>query len=214
MQRHLLALTIFSLGTLASTTNCGGSVVATGGGSTTTSGPTTTTSSSSSTGGPGPTGCPATLPSGSCAGVTDGLECSYGDSVRPECRTTVSCDKGGWSTVDPTGPCSPPPSDCPATQPQNQVDLCTTMGDVCTYADTICVCDACALGPCMVPPVRWQCANVSGPPACPSVIPNAGTACGTDGLSCTYGLLCAGSGRSVKCTGGAWQWELLIICPG
>ena len=64
----------------------------------------------------------------------------------------------------------------------------------------------------MTPPIKWECANAEGPPACPPVVPNDGTACTTDMLSCTYGFPCGGAGTNVECLNGAWTW-VLGVCP-
>jgi hypothetical protein len=116
-------------------------------------------------------------------------------------------------TTTPDPSCSMPPSECPPTQPQNGITQCTNMGLSCAYGSTLCLCDACADGPCMVPPVKWQCTKAEGPPSCPATAPNEGTACSTEGEQCTYGFPCSGSGANAECMSGAWVW-VVTPCPG
>jgi hypothetical protein len=166
------------------------------------------TGSGGSTGAP----CPVMEPIGgaSCAGVPAGRRCTYGSSVRPECRDVWICNGSIWQTTKGICP-QPPPGECGTTQPA-QGTVCPTTDDVCTYQDIICICSECPGGPCMTPPPKWSCAP---PPAagCPAVAPNDGTACSMNGLSCTYGFPCSQAGAVVDCKNGTWVWDLMIGCP-
>jgi hypothetical protein len=157
--------------------------------------------------------CPAMEPIGgqSCAGLPAGLRCTYGTSVRAECRDVWICNGGIWSTTKGVCP-MPPPADCGSAQPSPGT-VCPTMGDVCTYGDTICICNQCPDGLCMAPPVKWSCAGPPSTPGCPPVVPNDGTACSTNGLTCAYGFPCGQAGIQVECTGGTWVWDTMMACP-
>jgi hypothetical protein len=163
-------------------------------------------------GGAGSGLCPAAEPSGgSCAGVPEGFRCTYGDSVRPECRDDWVCSNGQWVTTK--GVCvMPPAGDCNFSAPPTG-QICATEGGVCTLDTTICICSSCSLGPCMVPPPKWSCAGPPTTPGCPATVPNDGSGCEQEGLMCSYGLICSGSGAQVTCKDGAWLWENAIACP-
>src|SRR5262249_41252874 len=148
---------------------------------------------------------------GSLCNIPTNYFCTYGDSVRPDCRTAWTCSDGGsWFQTQST--ClEPPPGECPGVQPSAQ-SVCPSQGDVGTYGGTICLCGACAGGPCMLPPAKWQCAPPPSTAGCPPVVPNGGSACSADGLTCTYGFPCSSTGVQVTCMFGAWQWRTDLIC--
>ncbi len=199
---------------------CGGSVVdqSTGGSGTgagagtgagTSAGNSTTGAGGSVAQGP----CPVAEPTeaSACTGVPDQFRCTYGESVRPECRDVWICSGGAWTTTK--GECvQPPPGDCAATQPGPQT-VCANMGDVCTYGDTICEC-GCGGGIACEPPVSWACSGPPTTPGCPAAVPNDGTPCGAAGVECTYGDPCTQSGALVSCTSGLWLWNTMIACGG
>jgi hypothetical protein len=200
------------------TAACGGNVAvgsngAGGGHPSTTTGTTTTgatTTGTTTTGGGGASGgCPAAEPSGGpCA--TAGLRCTYGDSVRPECRSDWTCSGGAWTTTK--GVCiAPPPGHCPDASPAG-ASCGGRDGDVCTYGTTLCVCSQCPTGPCMAPPPKWSCAAAPAG-ACPPSAPNDGTPCDAPGAHCSYGFPCGGSGAVVDCKDGRWTWDPQIACP-
>jgi hypothetical protein len=209
---------------------CGGKVVVdSGGGGATGSGPSaatgsgpTTTSSGLTTTGCGPAttttgagggsngGCPVNEPvGGASCDLTAAPACSYGDTVRPECRDVWTCAGGVWSTAK-TACAQFPPGVCGNMSQEGLT--CTTQGAVCTYGDTICMCDDCAAGPCMAPPI-WQCISPPAAP-CPMIAPNEGSACSTEGAQCDYGFLCAGEGEQATCTNGLWVWTQNVACAG
>ena len=202
---------------LACAASCGGSVITGGSGS---GGNGTTGAGAGATGsGAGTTTAPSGWPrprspaAAPCAGFPAGLRCTYGDSVQPECRDVMTCLNGQW-LADKTGAtCAPPaPGACPGGPAAGQV--CGTQGLVCTYADTFCLCDECAGGPCMAPPTTWQCASPPATAGCPAAVPNDGTPCGAEALMCTYGFPCTPTGAVVGCAGGAWKWNTMIACGG
>jgi hypothetical protein len=221
---------------LAGLVACGGSVIREGAGASPTtgtgantttgtgadttvgSGASTTTGSGASTGvGGGTSGgpCPLAVPplGASCAGVPDQFRCTYGDSVRPDCRNVRICSGGGWTTAN-VGCAMPPPGACPASEPSPGMPCTGTVGQdfVCTYGDAICGC-GCGGGFCGVP-FTWQCTDPPITPGCPATVPNDGTACSAATLECVYGDPCSPAGAIVDCTNGLWKWNTMIVCGG
>jgi hypothetical protein len=201
-QIHVLAIAAILAAGCGSTVSTGGTSSSNGGGGGNTS---TTTGGGSGL-------CPPADPTGqSCAGFPSPFQYTYGDSVRPECRQTVVCVDATWEAMG--GTCvKPPPDMCGGTQPADGT-VCTGEGNVCTFDNTICICSSCSGGPCMAPPPKWQCAPPPSTPGCPPVVPNDGTACSMNGLSCTYGIICSPSGVQVDCKNGAWLWNQNVACP-
>lgn len=154
--------------------------------------------------------CPAAEPSaGNVPCGTEDFRCTYGDSVRPECRHDWICNAGKWTTTKNV--CvEPPPNTC-GTTPPTEGAICNGFeGSVCTFGSDICLCSACSGGPCM-PNAKWSCAK---PPAgCPATAPNDGSTCDQPGADCTYGFPCGSAGAHVKCTNGLWKWDTEIACP-
>jgi hypothetical protein len=193
------------------TTNVGSTGVGTGGAPGTTTVVSATVTSTGVGAAPGTGGgptirpCPPSEPSGeACPGVPEGYLCTYGDSVRPDCRDAWTCQGGVWTTSFET--CEqPPPGACPITMPSSTMQ-CPEMGTTCTYDADICYC-GCGGGPVCTFPVDWQCGPPAGPPACPSIAPNSGTLCSFEGIECTYGVVCTPSGVVADCTGGVWVWQ-------
>src|SRR5262249_2258267 len=109
---------LFILGPLLSLAACGGTVVEPAG-------------NGQGAGGPSASPCPSS-PSAteSCAGVPEGFQCTYGDSVRPDCRAVWQCKGGEWSEVY-DGNCSPPsPGVCGNAAPL-AASTCSFMPGVC-----------------------------------------------------------------------------------
>jgi hypothetical protein len=167
-------------------------------------------SSSSGAGGSPPSECPGSQPQGgsACSAAQDGLRCTYGDSVRPDCRDVFLCTGGSWQT---TGNTCITPTDCPASEPSSTTQ-CQNQGDVCTYGDDICYC-GCGGGVECMAPFPWSCQAPPGD-GCPSLVPNDGTACPGNVMECDYGDPCDPSGAVVDCTGGYWRWNQMIACAG
>jgi hypothetical protein len=152
--------------------------------------------------------CPV-APSQGASCFTDGLRCTTGDSPRPECRAAWTC-RGG-SFVDTSVACPAPPEGfCPPAPPGS--GACASDGSVCTFADgSLCVCATCFGALCHMSPA-WLCAPPPPTAGCPALVPNDGSGCADDGLECTYGEECAGSGATARCTEGSWRW-LKTDCP-
>jgi hypothetical protein len=193
---------------------CGVNVTVDGtGGSTTTGTPTTGTTPSGTTTVTGTGPCPASEPAGgeSCAGVPDPFNCSYGSSVRPECRDLWTCSGGTWTTAK-TACVDPPPGACPASEPGTGVTCGTGTGDVCVYGETLCYC-GCYGGDFCGAPYQWVCAPPPTTTGCPAVAPNAGTPC-SGLLQCVYGAVCSPDEAVATCTLGFWQWSANLACGG
>jgi hypothetical protein len=151
--------------------------------------------------------CPPNPPaSGACK---TGLECTYGDDLRAECRNRYNCVSGKWqSQLDNCAPLE----DC------SEVDggirqvgtSCPTVGVDCTFANgteglIYCRCDAQLAGTMSTP--IWDC---EGPPPapCPKVLPNEGQPCdgSSSGNMCVYGSCDFGaeSIAGMQCQNGVW----------
>ena len=187
-------------------TSCGGSTSSSGTGG---SGGSGATGGSGGSGGTSPSGCPASPPTGQSCN-TPNLHCTYGDSVRPECRDEWACVSGHWAA----GSVCQHYTNCPPASP-SVGSVCSNEGQVCDYADgTLCLCSSCSAGPCGPPPPHWQCAAPPTTAGCPKTVPNDGSKCSApEGTQCQYGNPCGPSGALVKCTSGAWQWQMNIPCP-
>lgn len=125
-------------------------------------------------------------------------ECTYGDSVVPGCRVSAFCSlvSAGTSVWSVSGTCYADPR-CGVTAPKTG-EGCTASG-VCGYVDgALCECMPSPDGP------RWQCYRPE--PGCPTFIPNAGSACTTEGLGCSYGPTVCAWGRHAACVSGRWRW--------
>ena len=157
---------------------------------------------------PGPN-CPATAPNANDSCTIDQLGCSYGHSVLPCERQQLLCTGGVWT---PQGSCSPTPADqCPASPPTTGTQ-CSTNGARCGYSDgTICGCTNCPAGPCTANPAAWDCAPPTEISDCPRTVPNNGTRCDDEGLTCSYGD-CGVDTAYVSCEGVEWVWQP-PICP-
>ncbi len=197
-----------STGTDAGSTGTGTSTTSTGaGGAQTTTG--TGASTTGSGGGTRADPCPVTAPAAgaSCAGVPDQVECTYGSSVRADCRDAWICEGGSWTSTS-EGCTQPAPGECPTSEPVSG-SVCGTTAVNCVYNDDVCFC-GCPGGPACMVPFDWQCAAPPTTPGCPPIVPNEGTPCSAEGLECDYGLSCTATGANVTCTDGLWTWERLI----
>ena len=130
-----------------------------------------------------------------------GMRCEYGDDPRPQCRKRFACLAAGpdptvWVQFLPEKPCDAINSDaCPDAPPGP--NLCFPNGTLCLYPDgTQCGCQQ-----------TWLC---SPPPGaqCPTIAPNFGTFCATEGLTCTYGDCAFGTAMVRYCSSGVWyDWS-------
>jgi hypothetical protein len=105
-----------------------------------------------------------------------------------------------------------PPVTCPATRDAAAGQTCPTEGAYCTYGDLTCACTNCTNGPvtsCTGDPT-WHCAAPNADTTCPAGIPLLGSACPTDGKTCTYAC---GTGNARTCKQGAWYTANGGACP-
>jgi len=144
------------------------------------------------------------------------LDCTYGDSLRPDCRRMFVCQDGSRGETTPTvwssrPSCRPPPPDfCPINPPASE--RCVPIADPnerapCEYPpDVVCSC------PCHLSPSapgcdlnqKWKCYDPPAEPGCPPSVPNLGSSC-TQGIRCEYGDPCEGWGMVTFCRGGLWE---------
>ena len=155
--------------------------------------------------------CPADSSQISSWPCTEGLTCEYGTDPRPSCRASATCTSGSWSVA--TAKCVQlPPVTCPATRDAASGQVCPTEGAYCTYGDLTCACTNCTNGPvasCAGNPT-WHCASPNADAVCPAGIPLLGSACTTDGKTCTYAC---GTGNARTCKKGAWYTANGGPCP-
>lgn len=165
------------------------------------------------------TQCPSTVPVAASKCSVPRLECEYGADARPWCRDRAACtltstatnetvwNVGKDNSVYSTGAgCTGAAPACPAASPSTD-DACTEP-NLCTYQTNgvSCVCydRNAGCGACETTNFRWTCAPLPAAP-CPSTPPNVGTACVSDGVSCTYGKCGTLAARTVTCGVGAWK---------
>jgi hypothetical protein len=138
------------------------------------------------------------------------FDCSYGQSVRPDCRDRWTCRGGTWTRV---GSCvDAAPGYCPAQQPM-EASACTPIINPeqragCEYSgNTFCECPCPTSGPNIgcAPSEQWMCYGPSSAVDCPSLIPNLGTACTVQGTQCIYGDPCNFGGAVVICVQSVWR---------
>jgi hypothetical protein len=155
--------------------------------------------------------CPADISQISTWPCTEGLTCEYGTDPRPSCRASATCTSGAWSVLQ--AKCTQlPPVTCPATRDAAAGQACPTEGAYCTYGDLTCACTNCTNGPvtsCTGDPT-WHCAAPNADAACPAGIPLLGSACASDGKTCTYAC---GTGNARTCKTGAWYTANGGACP-
>jgi hypothetical protein len=157
------------------------------------------------------TACPADLSQISTWPCTEGLTCEYGTDPRPGCRASATCTSGTWTVTQPK--CTQlPPVTCPATREAAAGQACTPDGAYCVYGDLACNCTNCTSGPVTTcsGDSTWHCAAPNADAACPAGIPLLGSACTTEGKTCTYSC---GSGGARLCKGGAWYTASGGTCP-
>jgi hypothetical protein len=155
--------------------------------------------------------CPADLSQIQSWPCTEGLTCEYGTDPRPGCRAGATCTNGSW-VITQARCVELPPVTCPATREAAAGQTCPTEGAYCVYGDLACQCTNCTTGPvnvCTGDPT-WHCAAPNPDSACPAGTPLLGSACPTEGKSCTYAC---GTGGARVCKKGAWYAADGGPCP-
>lgn len=159
--------------------------------------------------------CPSAPPVNGSSCSENGIACTYGDSLRLDCRTQAECFDNEWSVYDGSSCVQPPQATCPASPPDegsacesidSQGNLSTGDSAIsCIYdTNTFCVCRECPDGFCDDGP-GWECLPPPADDRCPSVSPNLGETCDVAGLSCEYGDPCLDDGSSRFCRNGYWH---------
>lgn len=156
--------------------------------------------------------CPQEVPFSGSACDRAGLDCEYGQDLRPSCRTHATCSGAIWQLDIPD--CAPLPAagegSCPTELP-GLGSACDSEGLICAMGGgDVCACGRCVGGPCSLEP-RWVCAPAPAPP-CPPVAPEIGAACGERGLVCIYGVCATATSAGRRCETGVWQDEG-VACP-
>jgi hypothetical protein len=160
-------------------------------------------------------GCSDHEPSEGASCRTNISICSFGDSLRPDCRSLWTCSSvadGGSVWHNLRSGCSQPPDGyCPGPQPP--VSTCTLAsvpaGSVCQYPGNV-LCRCSAQRPDYTA-YNWACYGPPSTNGCADVAPNLGTPCSVQGTQCVYADPCAG-GIGVYCRAGIWV-NGFITCP-
>jgi hypothetical protein len=155
--------------------------------------------------------CPTDISQITTWPCTEGLTCEYGTDPRPGCRASATCTNGTW-TVTQAKCTQLPPVTCPATRESAAGQTCPTDGAYCVYGDLSCACNNCRDGSVVVceGALTWHCQTPNADATCPAGIPLLGTACTTDGKTCTYAC---GTGGARLCKKGAWYSADGGPCP-
>ena len=176
--------------------------------------------------------CPPSPPAVGSPCGKDRFLCSYGNSVRFDCRQHFKCFHGTWTEYGDGGCSLPPPGHCPAQPMPGQYctpaptwseHLYRKIMPACEYGSTTCVCPSCGSRFEFCPTRRhypkqvWVCI---GPPKdldCPELVPNVGDGCDEQAKRCAYGESCNGHGAILFCRGrpdtpsggpaGAWELQ-------
>lgn len=147
--------------------------------------------------------CPMAAPAMGDPCSRIGFVCTYGDDLRPECRTRAVCMNFAWQVTAPR--CQPyDASMCPATRPMNG-DACSADGQFCTFpppgpamGNFHCRCTNCPVGGGMCTgATQWRCIQQADP-GCPTDPPLLGAGCPIGGLQCSYDV--CGEGGRVACS--------------
>ncbi len=151
--------------------------------------------------------CPEIAPTPGSNCPIYGLYCTYGDSVRVDCRKGFGCSSHyQWNAGRE---CKEPPADyCPPNPGQGSCLVRYPGGGdrfgTCAYPDgTMCVCEPCPNKLCQNGP-GWECVAPPTTNGCPRIIPNVGTPCQQQGLTCSYGVPCRDGRGLVICRSGTW----------
>jgi hypothetical protein len=146
--------------------------------------------------------CPKSQPSngGLCK---DGLQCTYGTDLRPQCRNSTQCTGGKWTVNKPACP------DMHACEGVIVGKQCDPNAAACALGDTgvFCVCAECGNASC-ASQYTWACAGSGGGQTCPKAVPNLGQTCVNPDAKCPYSSCDTGSPVTASCTTGFWSWEL------
>ena len=157
--------------------------------------------------GPGSPFCPVKVPPDGATCLFEGLLCEYGNDPRGDkCRTILACSDQRWKYTNKP--------ECPAIE---YPECRTRPGEVCDQVNTYCYqSDGAACG-CSTCPPNMICLPGSKPylyctmpssHGCPAGLPNLGTPCEIEKLSCDY---CPDNPRT--CYGGIWIPGKPTACP-
>lgn len=168
--------------------------------------------------------CPADIPAAGGPCPLEVGRCTWGSTPLLSCRTSGNCTKTGWQVTPPPDYCTTQAPGCDALLADGST--CSDTSLVCLASEgSACSCVACNCEPthppgppCATCPtgqplgtlVRYcRSGRALGPP-CPPVVPNAGAACDSEGMSCPQS---ACQDTIAVCTKGVWQWMQSNLCP-
>jgi hypothetical protein len=154
--------------------------------------------------------CPASAPTPGDACSQENLQCEYGAAWwNIACDKVLQCQSGVWAAAMLAfDPCTPAPgpnaSVCPSSYAAVPTGAaCGAQGTNCLYPQGECSCQFPLGGPLQIDGgnASWQCLPE---PGCPWPRPRIGSACSSNGQSCTYEACSYGQ----LCSGGTWQGSL------
>jgi hypothetical protein len=157
--------------------------------------------------------CPTSAPTVGLGCEVLGLWCQYGANANPYCDDLFACQNGFWADMSTHSACPAPTTACPAYTADLGGSGCGTPEQFCSYAQATCICSEGGGGLPVVGDagISWQCTTSSQ--ACPSPIPELGSACNVDSsTTCDYGA-CSG-GPALSCEGGFWVLNQMVACAG
>lgn len=149
--------------------------------------------------------CPANAPTAGSACENEDFLCAYGNDPRWNCRDRYRCTAGSWIAESLASECSElPPATCPSSRADAAGQACTPEGAYCAYDGLACHCTTCPNPYPLCMPLAapiWACDAPNADDSCPAAIPNAGTACSSEALRCSYGCE---RNRDRICQSGLW----------
>jgi hypothetical protein len=167
------------------------------------------------------TSCPNTEPSPGTSCAPEGIDCEYGTSNGSCNNPDIQCTNGEWKLPPPTpGPACLPSNACPTSHSSIVVGQdCGAEELECNYpGQGRCTCATKGFGgpPLADPdggpiPNVWECEQPTS--GCAVDRPRLGSACTTEGQSCTYGGCDMPDSVSIGCTNGVWVNEP-FACAG
>jgi len=176
-------------------------------------------------------GCPSSPPAASTSCPKLDLTCTWGSDPRVGCLTFARCSPTSAAApawVVKNYGCPPLQTSCPTTAPSSKPggDLApcvrAELGLTCVYSGSAYTCAACQGTLCPGPlAYRWYVTVLD--PKCPSLVPNFGSQCESEGLVCDYNFCASDTvvpdnatwafGVAVICQGGIWQLRTGFACP-
>ena len=123
------------------------------------------------------------------------------DTAAPDTAVPDAAPAADTGPAADSGAIADAKTPCPAVEPSG---LCAeATSPTCTYGTRVCKCTAVCSG--VAPPLGqthdWTCAEAQ-PAGCPQTVPQKGTACSTEGVTCVWPTC---GPTTADCTNGVWQ---------